>query len=297
MTPLEMGLVGGDFRVGYRLQKTWDSTIAVAFFCGEVGAGLFFISLFTGLRLGLVVGLALVAVGKAGGHLLHLGRPSQSWRALRKVRHSWISRGLLSIMIMCAFGAVVVFDAFLPGLLPPALVAAAGVVAGTAALVITVYQGLAMSHSSSIGLWSNGLMPVTSFAYALLGGMLVELVLGWGVLAPPLMDMLHVFALGLVLLGFVVVVSLIHAAKYGPEGGRKSVELLMSGDNRMLFLALVIVVGFVATATLLTLGPSSRLLVMVAALAELSGYFTFRVLMFKTGAYDPVFTLARPGRR
>lgn len=297
MTPLEMGLVGGDFRVGYRLQKTWDTTIAVAFFCGEVGAGLFFISLFTGLGSGFLLGLALVAIGKAGGHVVHLGRPSASWRALRKVRHSWISRGLASIMVFCIFGAVVTFDAFLPGLVPGTLVAAAGVIAGAAALVITMYQGLAMSHSSSIGLWSNGLMPVTSFAYALLGGMSVELALGWGTLSPQMIDLLHVFALGLVLLGFVVVISLIHAAKYGPEGGRKSVELLLSGENKMMFLALVLVVGFLATGALLTLGVGSRWLLFIAAMTELSGYFTFRVLMFKAGAYDPVFTLARPGRR
>ena len=297
MTPLEMGLVGGDFRVGYRLQKTWDTTIAVAFFCGEVGAGLFFISLFTGLHAGLLLGLGLVAVGKAGGHLVHLGRPSASWRALRKIRQSWISRGLASIMVMCSFGAVVAFDAYVPGVLPGALVSAAAVIAGAAALVITVYQGFAMSHSSSIGLWSNGLMPVTSFAYALLGGMSVELALGWTALSPEMIDMLHIFALGLVLLGFVVVVSLIHAAKYGPEGGRKSAELLMNGGNRTMFLALVIVVGFLATGALLTLGVGSRLLIFIAAMTELSGYFTFRVLMFKAGAYDPVFTLARPGRR
>lgn len=297
MTPLEMGLVGGDFRVGYRLQKTWDTTIAVAFFCGEVGAGLFFISLFTGLRTGLLLGLALVAIGKAGGHLVHLGRPSASWRALRKIRQSWISRGMASIMVMCSFGAVVTFDAFVPGVVPAALVGAAVIIAGAAALVITMYQGLAMSHSSSIGLWSTGLMPVISFAYALLGGMSVELALGWTVLSPAMIDMLHVLALGLVLMGFVIVISLIHAAKYGPEGGRKSVQLLLSGGNRLVFLALVIVVGFLATGALLTLGLGSRLLIFIAAMTELSGYFTFRVLMFKAGAYDPVFTLARPGRR
>ena len=79
MSVINTGLVADEFRVGYRLQRTWSWSMATAFFCGEVGAGLFFISLFTALRQGLLLGLLLVVVGKASGHLLHLGRPSRAW--------------------------------------------------------------------------------------------------------------------------------------------------------------------------------------------------------------------------
>lgn len=297
MPPLNIGFVADDFRVGYRRQRTWSWSMAAAFFCGEVGAGLFFVSEFAGLRLGLLVGLLMVAVGKATGHLLHLGRPAHAWRAIRKVRSSWISRGLLAIIIFTGSGLVVVGDAFLPGLAPPMIPAIAKAVAGMAALVIMVYQGMAMSHSPSIAFWSNGLMPVTSFTYALLGGVSLAMVLGWNTVSPAHMEMLQAFALGLVLLGFVVVVSMVHAAKYGVDGGRKSVERLLTGDLKAVFLLLVLVVGFAMTGLLLVFGPDRQVFIAAAAVTELSGYFTFRILMFKAGSYDPVVGAARHARR
>ena len=292
-----IGLVTNDFRMGYRLQRTWSWSMATAFFCGEVGAGLFFVSLFTGLRLGFLIGLLMVAVGKASGHLLHLGRPAHAWRAIRKVRNSWISRGLLAIVVFTGSGLAVVFNAYQPGVLPAPLAAAAEAVAGTAALVIMVYQGLAMSHSSSISLWSNGLMPVTSFTYAVLGGVSVEMVLGWGVLSPVRMESLQAFALGLVLFGFVVVASFLHAAKYGPDGGRTSAALLLTGDLKSMFVLLVIIVGFAITGLLLVFGPGSYLYIVSAAITELAGYYTFRILMFKAATYDPVLSVARHTKR
>lgn len=297
MPPLNIGFVANDLRVGYRRQTTWSWSMAAAFFCGEIGAGLFFVSEFTGLKLGLLLGLLMVALGKSTGHLLHLGRPAHAWRAIRKVRSSWISRGLLAIVVFTGCGLVVVGDAYLPGLVPPALTAVAKAVAGAAALVIMVYQGMAMSHSPSIGLWSNGLMPVASFAYALLGGVSVELALGWTVLPAAVTAMLQAFALGLLLLGFVVVVSLVHAAKYGVEGGRKSAEMMLTGNLRGWFLALVLLVGFVLTGLLWVSGPHTYAFIAGAAITELTGYFTFRILVFKAAAYDPIVGAARMARR
>lgn len=297
MLPVNTKVVGNEFRVGYRKQKVWSWSMATAFFFGEIGAGLFFVSVLAGLKPGLLLGLLMVAVGKATGHLVHLGQPARAWRAIRNVRRSWISRGLASIVVFTGSGSLVVADAFIPGVVPPPIATAATALAMLAALVVMVYQGLSMSQSQSIALWSNGLMPVTSFVYSLMGGVVVALVLGWDQLASGRLDMLQAFALGLVLMGLVVVGSLVHAAKYGPEGGQKSADLLLSSNLTGWFVSMVMVVGFLITGLFLALGAGNHLYLAAAAVTELAGYYAFRILMFKGGMYDPILTFGRHGRR
>ena len=69
------------FAYGYYRQSWWNWLIGTAFFFGEIGAGLFLVSLLTGHALGLLVGYLIVMVGKNTAHLMYLGRPAQIGRA------------------------------------------------------------------------------------------------------------------------------------------------------------------------------------------------------------------------
>ena len=60
MTQAQPPLVGNTFRLGYRFQRYWDTSMALAFFSAEVGSGLFFVSSCLGLTSGMVLGLVLV---------------------------------------------------------------------------------------------------------------------------------------------------------------------------------------------------------------------------------------------
>ena len=73
---------GDTLRVGYRFQRYWDNSMAAAFFCAELGAGLYFVSLLHEITLGMILGLVLVSTGKPYFHLAHMGVPMRSWRAL-----------------------------------------------------------------------------------------------------------------------------------------------------------------------------------------------------------------------
>ncbi|MBI2874084.1 MAG: nitrite reductase, partial [Firmicutes bacterium] len=90
-------LVGSEFIVGYRRQTEWSTLIALSFFFGKVGAGLFAISLFLGSGLLGLVGLVITAVGKGTAHLLYLGRPERFIRAMARPDRSWIARGIWSM--------------------------------------------------------------------------------------------------------------------------------------------------------------------------------------------------------
>ena len=284
-----------DFRVGPRLQKAWGVHIATAFFFGEAGAGLYFVSQFFDFTLGMAIALLMVAIGKGGGHLVHLGQPMRGWRALAKVGSSWISRGLLAIAVFIATGALHVLNLH-GGFLPAALSGLISVVAVVACLVIMVYQGFAMSHSSAITLWSTGLMPVASLTYGLLNGVLLTMVLGFNTPLlsdhPEIFQLLQASAIGLMLYGLVMVLSLIHGAKFGSEGGQKSVDLLLRGAFAGYFIPVVILLGFVVSAAAMSFAPRGLFSLIAVAGAELTGYYAFRVLMFKVGTYDPVMRFA-----
>lgn len=290
-----LDVVGTQFKVGYRMQKSWGMSMATAFFFGEAGAGLYFVSQFYDLVAGMAVGLLMVIFGKGGGHLLHLGKPSRGWRAFAKVGSSWVSRGLAAITVLAVTGAVHVIDVYAGHALPAALSFVVAALAVAAALIIMVYQGFAMSHSSSITLWSTGLMPIASLTYALLNGIMLTLVIGYSALEArhdATVDILRTAAFGLVLYGFVMILSLLHSARYGSGGGRKSIELLVKGAFSGVFIPIVLVLGFVVAGLMLNFAPRGLTTMILVAGAELTGYYAFRVLMFKAGTYDPVLSFA-----
>lgn len=286
--------VDDDFRVGPRQQTAWGTHMATAFFFGEAGAGLFFVSQFYDFILGMAIGLAMVLFGKGGGHFIHLGQPLRGWRAFAKIHRSWVSRGLLSIAIFVPFGSLYVLHKMV-GLLPQPLDSVVLVIALLACLVVMTYNGFAMSHSSAIALWSTGLMPITSLLYGLLNGVLLTMVLGYH--QPFISEhaetlkLLQAATLGLLLFAFMTIISMLHAAKFGSEGGRESVDLLLRGEYAAWFTPLVIVIGIVAPAALLAFAAQSYGMLLAIAVMEMIGYYTFRVLILKAGAYDPVMSL------
>jgi len=226
-----------------------------------------------------------------------MGVPMKSWRAMMRPDRSWISRGLISIMVWSAFGLVHVlnlwfdletalgFGSIVSGLIK--------LVAGGAALMVMTYQGFAMSHSTAISLWSNGLMPVSSLVYSLTAGTVLTLVFGWnGFLAeqPETLNLLINVALLLLVVIAVVLLSLLHSAHHGSPGGRTSVELLVKSLFAKWFLGVVWGIGLILPALLLWAGYGSYPAVILAAVGMLAGYYAYRVLIFKAGVFEPIMS-------
>jgi formate-dependent nitrite reductase membrane component NrfD len=297
MASRDLPLVGDSFSVGFRFQRYWDTPMANAFFCGELGAGLFIVSLLFGFVPGMVAGLAITGFLKTYFHLSHMGVPAKSWRAIVRPDRSWISRGLLGIVFYISFGVAHVLNLGL-GLeaawgLPVAASGLIKLVAASAALVVMTYQGFAMSHSTAISLWSTGLMPVSSFVYAATGGVMLTLVLGWnGFLANDPGTRQLLINAGLVLLLAIagVLLSLLHAAHHGSPGGRKSVELLTRSFYAKWFYSVIVVAGLVLPAALLWFSGDRFLPVLLAAVGMLAGYYAYRLLIFKAGVFEPIIS-------
>ena len=148
-----------------------------------------------------------------------------------------------------------------------------------------------MSHSSAIALWNTGLMRVASLVYSATGGVLLTLLGGWSGFAgaaPEARPMLANVALLLVVVIGVVIASLMHGAHHGSPGGRKSVELLTRSHYAKWFWSCIVGLGIALPAVLLWTAGGSCGAVLVAAAGVLAGHYTFRVLMFKAGVYEPI---------
>lgn len=290
-------IVGDTFKVGYRFQRYWDTSMAAAFFCCELGAGLFMLSQYFGFKLGMLVGLLFAGVGKPYFHLAHMGVPSRAWRAMLRPDRSWISRGLIAIMLFVGAGAAYLLQLEY-GLLTAIFGDTAGgfltevarIVAFAAGVVVMAYQGFAMAHSSAFALWNTGLMPISSVAYAITTGMAALLVLGWNGFQLETREMLVSFTLVMLLVDLAVIMSLLHGAYHGTTGGRQSVGLLLQGIYSKAFIGLVIGVGIAAPALLLWLGGANYALILLATIAILAGFFAYRVLVFKAALYEPILS-------
>ena len=78
------------FEVGYNPQTEWKWLITLAFFCGELGAGVFLVSLFVPAAaaklafFAALLGWLIVAGPKNLFHFIYLGKPWRFWRGLSR---------------------------------------------------------------------------------------------------------------------------------------------------------------------------------------------------------------------
>ena len=282
---------GDSFVLGYRFQNYWDFHMATAFFFGELGAGMFLVSLYFGFVPGMVLGLLCTGVGKPYYHMSHMGVPMKSWRAILRPDRSWISRGLMSIVVFVPCGALVVLDAVFGWSGGGMLGKLVQFVAVASSLLVMTYQGFAMSHSSAIALWNSGLMPVASLVYALTSGAAVTLALNlfFKGIDPVLLSNVLIAFVALTLL---VLLSLMHATYHGTVGARQSLELLTRGRFAKPFLSVVFGAGVVLPILALWFFGASTIMGLLAAAGVVAGFYAFRLLIFKAGVFEPQISFA-----
>ena len=292
MTLDDNRMVGNSFRLGFRFQRYWDTSMANAFFAAETGTGLFMVSLYFDFLLGMIAGLAFVGTLKPYFHLSHMGVPSKAIRALLRPDRSWISRGALGIGALLAFGVLHIlnqsYDVFTLFGLPQWLASAAKYGAVVGGLIVMCYQGMAMADSPAIALWKSPLLPVSSFLYASTCGVILTAVLGWHHF--PTEQVSQLLNLGVVLLvsTLIVVALILITANKRSKGGAYSVELLLKMGYSKWFKGLVLITGLLLPALMLFFAGDMFLAAVIASLALLAGFYAFRVLLFKAGVFEPL---------
>jgi formate-dependent nitrite reductase membrane component NrfD len=275
----------GKFRAGEYLQREWgfggqrkwrDGLLLLAFFFGGVGAGQFLIStLLEKWPLSALIGLLIVLIGKGAAHILFLGRPSRFWRIFFRPQTSWISRGLIFMVIFVVFGALYLAPDLGFDWLPWSSTSTTGIVlwivAAFASLCMMIYDGFLLMSGRSIPAWHNGIIPLLFAIYSLDSGIALTSTLSAlsgrieTVAEAAYTDMLVLLAV-LASLG----VYLLSMAGASPAA-RLSLRNLLRGGVAPFFIGGTIIAGVVVPLILIYLASSILYLEVALSLIAVAG--------------------------
>lgn len=279
-----------EFRVGYDRQKEWIEgrglLLLIAIYLGGVGGGLYLTSLIIGWKTGLALALGIVGIGKGSAHLLFLGRPLRFWRALLRPHSSWISRGVIFMMLFLVFGLAHYFTYDQGN-------RALEIASGTFAFCLIIYTGFLMAASPAISFWNNALLPIVFVGASWWSG--ASLAEAVHVLRPHTV-MVHIQRLEPLnfLLGASAVVALfcyLWVNYSSTLAARESVRYLLWSRFSPVFYLGALIIGVIipiAILFLVYLGEISGGWLAVAGISELAGSFVLRYALLKAGIYPPV---------
>jgi len=285
-------------------RKIRDGALLIALFLGGIGAGQFVVSTWAfDYPLGAVTGMIFVAVGKSAAHLAYLGRPSRFFRLFLRPKSSWISRGLIAMVVMIISGI-----AYLAPYLAPivginwtawtmhdALGTAFLGIAIIAAFVVMVYDGFVLNSCKSISSWHTMLLPVMFFIYAVAGGVAMTALLAT-VDPGSALSLEEVVTLDTFLLSamFAMVVFYIMNLYTSDLTGKESLRRLLMSRTAIFFVGLALVAGLLVPLMLTALHQFESLcalatgLLAISALLELAGDLSVRHSILKAGLHAPV---------
>ncbi len=255
----------------------------LAFFFSEIGAGLYFMSLFYGSRLGLVLGYA-IALGLGGIiHMLYLGNPSRAWRMIMKPQTSELSRGIWIIGIFAALGFLQIVSgnfSFITNL-----------VTGILCLLIISHGFATMNVIRALPAWSSTMvLPLSIISGVWVGSQLLQLpmALSGGALAAGAMETwCQVFWLSYALCILLYIWGTWHANGVA----QASIKAMLGGSLRRISLLgvglLALVLPLVLTL-IIHLTSANGFLVFLRLASVIAGDLALRYLIMKTAVYKPL---------
>jgi len=286
-----------EWMVKYTPQTEWIEKRGIllwlAFFLGGIGSGLYLVSLWFDSFAGMLTGWLIVLVLKGAAHLAFLGHPWRAWRAVLKPQTSWVSRGLIAIILFAFFGAVqFIFAYWLPGSGAEEVFKG---LAGIMAVVIAMYTGFALACLTGVPFWNNGLLPVLFLACGITGGLGLALAvaLAGGDMS---VEAVETGARFMLLIFPILLVIYLWSATYAMPAGKVSVAELIKGRVLPWFWGGLIVCGILIPGSIsaygLVAGQVSNFLLSISIVCEVIGGLSLRYCILKVGIYSPLI-LAR----
>lgn len=279
-------VLGEEFVMGFKQQNVWTKWIALAFFFGKIGSGVFILAVLLNTPLIALAGILIENIGKGGSLLIHLGRPERFWRAMTRPNTSWIAR---TVWAMGAFTIISIIYLLLP----------AGsqaweifrVLAIASAVIVAITDGFVMNDSPAIPLWNTAMIPFLFLLYSMLGGTSIFLFLvhvGWADVNTLIS--LETLETTLIIINLIGVAIYLISVLNSTAAARESLWLLIKGPYANMFFGFVVVIGFILTLGLtLLMGASGGIIVVgLITLADLIGHFFIFYLLLLAGVYSPV---------
>lgn len=261
----------------------------LAFFFIELGAGLYFVSIFFNNLWGMLFGWLMCLIIGGGTHLAFLGKPLRFWRAFLKPQTSWVSRGMIFIGVFAVAGAVHLAFRYWA---PDANVLGLKILLGIISLATVIYGGFVLSSVSALALWNNGLIPIMFVAVSLWGG--AELLLGIMLATGKDPGDVEVWVRVLLVSFALIFITYLWSVAASSVSGKRSVTRLLKGDLAPLFYIGVVLVGLIFPIVVVTrsfavgVGGTPAALLVAAILCDVLGDLAMRYCILRGGLYTPM---------
>lgn len=266
-------------------QREWIDNRGVflwlAFFFSEVGAGSYFVSLFSDYRPGYIVGYFITLVLGGLIHMAYLGNPQRAFRMFTKVRTSELSRGMWVILAFAVLG-------FFQSVLGIQFGAVLKTLMGLICILLIMHGFATMNVMKAIPSWNQStLLPLSIVSGIWVGSQMTQFMMG---ISGRDVQGMEVWSRVLLLAYAGLIALFVWGSYHSSEAAKFSVIKLVQGDLSRLFY-LVVLLGF-AAPLLLTLimgvlsvnsaGIFLRLLFVIA------GDLLLRYSIMKSAYYTPL---------
>ncbi|MCC6609884.1 MAG: polysulfide reductase NrfD [Burkholderiales bacterium] len=278
------------FNAQFRRQREWGWLLAAWLFLSGTGAGLFL--LYELARLPDPLGLLALGLLGLGGAVLLLeqGSPLRAWRAISRVKTSWLSRGIVFVIAFVMSAVLALTPAVLSGLTwPNQVVQTLHWIAGLCALMIVLYPGFFLANNRSVPFWHTPMLPLLLLTLAATGASACALAVVSQL--PPGVVQLRALAVGTILVSLILMGGYMLVMSRRGGAALESVRLLSVGPLRWLFWGGVVGVGAILPLALLA-WPGIPVVSVGACM--LVGAFLARYCLLRAGVYVPA-AIAQPG--
>jgi formate-dependent nitrite reductase membrane component NrfD len=283
--------------VDYTSQKEWiegsGKALWLAFLFSEIGAGLYFVSLFVNNGHGYVLGWLTTIVLGGGFHLAYLGNPQRAWRAFLQPRKSEISRGMIIIALYAVAGALHLAPllsvfAWLPWSAHSMFFK---LLIGVLSFLVIIHGFLTMSVLSAIPFWNTATLTLFSVSSGIWIG--TQFTIGTSLffgdsLFLQFLEMWSRWAL----LGYIVIGgAFLWNAACGNPTMRYSLRILLWGQSSLVFYSGAVGIGLIVPVLITLWGLSSPLshgLLWLRLISAFLGDAAIRYSVLKAGVYTPL---------
>jgi DMSO reductase anchor subunit len=255
----------------------------LAFFFSEIGAGLYFVSLFYEYRAGIVLGWLITLILGGLIHVLYLGNPLRAWRMIMKPATSELSRGIWIIGIFAALGFLqmvtggfnVVFN----------------VIMGILCLLIISHGFATMNVIRALPAWSSNIvLPFSIISGVWVGQQILQFMFaasGSALLASGM----EVWAESFFFAYFLCLVLYVWGTWHANEIGQESIKMMVAGDLKRITLigvgGLAVILPLIFTLMMWG-GQTNGVLIFLRLAAIGAGDLAVRYIIMKSAVYTPL---------
>lgn len=286
-----------EWMLKYTRQTEWIEgrglLLLFAFYVGGLGGGLYLVSLYFNSLWGMLISWLLIAGLKGGAHFAFLGKPWRSWRMISRPQTSWLSRGLIFVLLFTGLAAIQLALSFwMPGSVWEIVFK---VLAGIMAFAVAGYTGLVLMTVKGVPFWNSPLLPVLFVLGGILGGFGLSVLIA---LNSTQIDLAAAEAGSrwLLIIDALFITLYLWLAAKRKATGRLSVLQQIRGGAALVFWIGVVALGIIIPLIIVFFshfaGEAASALIVTGVLCEVTGGLALRHCLLKGGAYIPLVTIS-----